>query len=79
MGNSCYPFAKHLKMRILSGKSPRKLVAFFTSIVSSMETASESGNTFGSAEYEFSNAVSTFKTENLMVGLQNSLRRSNHG
>jgi hypothetical protein len=73
----CYSVAKHLKMRTTSGIPPRQPVEFFTSIASSMDRVSGSGNTLGSTCCEFSNALSTFALENAIVGFQISTR-SNH-
>jgi len=74
----CYSSFKHLKMRSKSGFRTRKTCGFFTSIASSMDGVSGSGNTLGSSLCEFSNAPSTFTLENVIVGFQIS-KRSNHG
>lgn len=74
MFDSCYPFAKHLKMRTTSGNPPRQIVEFFTSIASSMDRVSRSGNTLGSTCCEFSNALSTFTLKGVIVGFQISKR-----
>ena len=62
----CYSFVKHLKMRLTSGIRTRQSCGFFTPIAS-MDGVSRSGNTLGSASYEFSNTPSTPMLENMVV------------